>query len=176
MFGRFLSLLVLAWLAGFLWFSIALPTPMVGGKSDAVVVFTGGGGRIERGLEALREDWAPRMLVSGVDREVKPEEFRAEYGIPDSLMACCIDLGFKSYDTRSNAVEAAEWLEERKATSARLITTDWHMRRAALDLERALPENFEMKEDAVSSEPSLRILFLEYHKFLARFVSRLWER
>ncbi len=34
-----------------------------------------------------------------------------------------------------------------------------------------LPDNVELLEDAVPSEPSLRILFLEYHKLIARYVA-----
>jgi uncharacterized SAM-binding protein YcdF (DUF218 family) len=58
----------------------------------------------------------------------------------------------------------------------RLVTSDWHMRRSALELERALPEDVAIVRDAVPTEPSLRILFLEYHKLLATYVSGLWER
>src|SRR5690606_29051526 len=65
MIRRFFSLIVLVWLLGFIWFAVALPQPHEGGRSDAVVVLTGGGGRIERGLEALQRGWARRMLVSG---------------------------------------------------------------------------------------------------------------
>ena len=48
------------------------------------------------------------------------------------------------------------------------ITTDWHMRRAAFDLAAALPDDIVIVRDAVPSRPSLRILFLEYNKLLAR--------
>lgn len=175
MFRRIVSLLLLVWLAGFLWFALALPQPHDGGKSDAVVVFTGGDGRIQRGLEALEKGWSRKLLVSGVDREVLPREFVAEYAVPPKTMECCVTLGFESYDTRSNATEASRWLAEGKFKSVRLVTTDWHMRRAAFELRRMLPGDFVVILDAVPSEPSLRILFLEYHKLLASHVSRIWD-
>jgi uncharacterized SAM-binding protein YcdF (DUF218 family) len=176
MIRRFVSLVLLVWLLGFGWFALALPQPHGGGKTDAVVVFTGGGGRISRGLAALETGWAPRLFVSGVDREVRPGEFAAEYDVPAATMACCVALGFESYDTRSNAEEVAAWLAAHKCRSVRLVTSDWHMRRSALELERALPEDVAIVRDAVPTEPSLRILFLEYHKLLATYVSGLWER
>jgi uncharacterized SAM-binding protein YcdF (DUF218 family) len=108
------------------------------------------------------------MLVSGVDREVRPGEFQAEYKVPPALMACCVTLGFASVDTRSNAQEAARWIARNKFKSVRLVTTDWHMRRAALELARELPDAVRIEEDAVRSRPSLGVLFLEYHKLLAR--------
>ena len=174
MFRRGASFLLLVWLAGFLWFALALPQPHDGGKSDAVVVFTGGEGRIPRGLEVLEKGWAGKLLVSGVDREVRPREFVAEYAVPARTMECCVTLGFESYDTRSNAGEATRWLADGHYKSVRLVTTDWHMRRAAYELRRLLPEGVSVIFDAVPSEPKLSILFLEYHKLLASHVSRIW--
>jgi hypothetical protein len=46
------------------------------------------------------------------------------------------------------------------------------MRRAALELRRAAPEGVTIVEDAVPSQPSFKILFLEYHKLLARLLAR----
>lgn len=173
MIRRLVSLIVLVWLMGFVWFAVALPRPHDGGKSDAVVVLTGGGGRIGRGLEALQKGWARQMLVSGVDREVRPGEFAAEYRVPPGLMACCVTLGFQSVDTRSNASETARWIAQNRIRSVRLVTTDWHMRRAVLELGAQLPGHVEVIRDAVPSQPSLRSLFLEYNKLLARALTRL---
>lgn len=175
MIRRTISLLVLVWLLGFLAFALALPQPHGRAKTDAVIVFTGGEGRIPRGLAALETGWAPRLFVSGVDREVRPAEFEAEYKVPAKTMACCITLGFESYDTRSNADEVAAWLAKGKGKSVRLVTSDWHMRRSALVLERALPDGVAVIRDAVPTQPSLRTLFLEYNKLLATFVWGLWE-
>jgi uncharacterized SAM-binding protein YcdF (DUF218 family) len=83
-------------------------------------------------------------------------------------MACCLTLDQASVDTRSNAREAAQWISAHKLRSVRLVTSDWHMRRAAWELERAAPKGTRVERDAVRSHPSLRTLFLEYHKLLAR--------
>ena len=137
------------------------------------MVLTGGPGRIDRGLEVLRGRKAGQLLVSGVYNDVKPREFAAEYNIDHRLMECCITLGFAALDTRGNAEETADWVAERKIRSLRLVTTDWHMRRAASELSSKLPANVEIVEDAVPSKPSLRILFVEYHKLIARWFVRL---
>ncbi len=174
MLRRLFSLIVLGWIGGFLWFAIALPQPAGGAKTDAVVVLTGGVGRIARGLEVLRSGWSRRMFVSGVDREVRPREFEAEYDVSRELMECCVTLGFASVDTRSNASEVAGWIEQNRLRSIRLVTTDWHMRRAAMELGQALPGDVTIVYDAVPSRPTLRILFLEYNKLLARAALRVW--
>jgi len=174
MFRRIVAFFLLIWAAGFLWFAMALPQPAGRERTDAVIVLTGGPGRIPRSLEVLRAKMAPRLLVSGVDPEVLPREFAREFDVPDRLMRCCITLGYRAFDTRSNAVEAANWLRERRAKTVRLVTVDWHMRRAAFELGRELPDGTTMLRDAVPSHPSLKTLFLEYHKLLARYVYEVW--
>lgn len=174
MIRRAIAAIAVIWFMGFLWFTVSLPGPMDSGATQAVIVPTGAAGRIERGLEVVEGGDAGLMLVTGVDREVRPSEFAVQFEVPKQLMQCCVFLGFDAVDTRGNATETAEWIAERDIRSIRLVTTDWHMRRAALELSRAIPENVVIVEDAVVSEPSLRILFLEYHKYLASKVSGLW--
>jgi len=171
MLRRLFSFLVIAWALGFAWFAAIPPAPLGPGRSDAAVVLTGGSGRIDRALEVLEQGWVKRVLVSGVDSEVRPREFAAEYDVPARTMACCIALEKVSVDTRSNAREAAEWIKANKVRSVRLVTSDWHMRRAAYEFEQASP-NVEIVRDAVRTKPSLRILFVEYHKLLAARVAR----
>ncbi len=174
MIRRITSSLLLLWMLGFLWFAVLLPRPAGPVKTDAVVVLTGSGGRIGRGLEVLDRKLAPRMLVSGVDHEVRPREFAAQYRISAKRMACCVTLGYESVDTRSNARESARWIARNKFRSVRLVTSDWHMRRAALDLAQVAPAGVQVVEDAVPTRPAFKILFLEYHKLLARTFQRIW--
>lgn len=174
MFRRTAAFFLLFWLLGFVWFAVALPGPLGKEQADVVIVVTGGKGRIERGIEVLRKGWARKMLVSGVDREVMTHEFEAHYGVSHAMLSCCITLGYGAYDTRSNAVESAEWVRAERAKSVRLITSDWHMRRAAYEIGRVMPKGVVMVRDAVPSQPSLGILFLEYHKLIARVVYQLW--
>jgi uncharacterized SAM-binding protein YcdF (DUF218 family) len=164
---RALSLLLVVWFFGFVWFAIALPQPLADATTDAIVVPTGGSGRIPRGLILLEEGAANKMLVTGVDREVKPREFAAAYQVPDELMDCCVALGFSALNTRGNARETARWAADNQVRSIRLVTSDWHMRRAARELGTTLPSDTRLVRDAVRTEPSLWILFLEYHKLLA---------
>jgi uncharacterized SAM-binding protein YcdF (DUF218 family) len=172
--NRILSLVLVAWVFGFLWFAIALPQPVDAGRTDAIVVPTGSGGRIPRGLTLLREQAAGRLLVTGVDADVRPNEFAAEYDVSPRLMDCCVALGFAALDTRGNARETAAWVEANDVASLRLVTTDWHMRRAALELQGELPPHITLLRDAVRSEPSLWTLFLEYHKLLFAWLVRMW--
>ena len=175
MIRRTTSLILLVWIFGFLWFAILLPRPAGPVKTAGVVVLTGSEGRIDRGLEVLQTHLAPRMLVSGVDREVRPREFAVQYRVSMALLACCVTLGYESVDTRSNAREASRWIAANHIGSVRLVTADWHMRRAALDQAQVAPAGLTVVEDAVPTRPSFYVLFLEYHKLLARMIQRTWD-
>ena len=174
MFRRFAAFFLLVWAFGFVWFAVALPGPLGPRRTDAAIVLTGSSGRIEHAIAVLRSGQTPRLLVSGVDREVKPREFQVQYKVPSALMKCCITLGYAAFDTRSNAIEAGDWIVANNAKSVRLITADWHMRRAVLEIRRELPPGVALYRDAVPSQPSLATLFLEYHKLIARKLTTLW--
>ncbi|WP_420606649.1 YdcF family protein [Novosphingopyxis sp.] len=173
MIARILSVPILAWLLGFAWFALLLPEPAAVRKTDAVVVLTGGAHRIDRGLAVLKAGEARYMLISGVDPDVRPDDLEAEYDWPKSLEECCIDLGFRSVDTRSNATETARWAARRDVRSIRLVTSDWHMRRAELELANALPDGVSLTPDAVPTRPSFAELFREYNKYWLRFAASL---
>ncbi len=169
---RFFAAALLVYAFGFLGFAVSLPKPLAGEPTDAVIVLTGGPGRIARGLSVVDQGLAKEMFVSGVDPEVRPAEFAAEFDVSRGTMECCVKLGYLAVDTRTNAGEAAKWLRENKFTSVRLVTTDWHMARASSEFEETLPPDIRVVEDAVTSHPSLATLFLEYNKLLAAVVSQ----
>ncbi|OGS56802.1 MAG: hypothetical protein A3J40_08615 [Erythrobacter sp. RIFCSPHIGHO2_12_FULL_63_10] len=171
MIVRFAASLVLVWILGFLWFVVSLPGASGPIVTDAVVVPTGGAGRIKHGIEVLEAGRVQTLFVSGVDPDVTPDEFAAQFDVDRKTMNCCVALGYKALDTHGNAAEIAQWIAENDVRSVRLVTHDWHMRRAALELERAIPGRIIVVRDAVPSQPGLGTLFLEYHKLVA-----IWAR
>lgn len=170
---RGIAFLILLYVLGYALFVVMLPQPAGDRRTDAVVVLTGGAGRIERGLDTLRRRLAGRMLISGVQRTVRPEELALEHKVDIGLFQCCIDLGREAIDTRSNADEVARWMRRRRFASMRLITTDWHMPRAKFEIARRVGEDVTIVPDAVQSNPSHRQLFTEYNKFLLRHFADL---
>lgn len=171
-----LVLLAAGWAGGYAIFLQSLGEPLEARKTDAIVVLTGGPGRIGRGLDVLRAGDARRMLVSGVDPDVKPHELAAQFEREARLFDCCVDLGHEAVDTRSNADETAHWVRAHNYRSVRLVTTDWHMPRARMELAHALGGDVEVIGDAVrsnSGSPGSRVLLREYHKYLVRRLA-LW--
>jgi uncharacterized SAM-binding protein YcdF (DUF218 family) len=170
---RIIAFILTAWLLGFAAFVILLPGPAPKTPTDAIIVLTGGPGRIQRGFAMQAAGLGKRILVSGVGSSVKPDEFAIAQNVPVSVMKCCVDLGKEAVDTRSNARESAKWIERGHYRSVRLVTTDWHMPRARFELARTLPPAVGLLPDAVNSEPDLLVLFTEYNKYLLRRVAVL---
>lgn len=176
MIRRLLSVVLLAWILGFAWFALTLPLPLPPGpasRTDAIVVLTGGPGRIERGLDRLAAGEAERLFISGVGPDVTKDDLSVRHPAAASLMDCCVALGFEAADTRGNADEVARWLRLRGYRTVRLVTTDWHMRRAMFEMRRALPSTIVIRPDAVRSRPELATLWREYHKYLLGAAGRL---
>ena len=171
---RLLSLIMLVWLLGLAWFVVSLPGPAGAQRTDAIVVLTGGKGRIERGIDMLAKHHAKRMLVSGVYPPVRKAELALVQRAPLALFSCCIDLGKDAVDTRTNADETERWLKQNGFTSVRLVTNDWHMPRARFELEQRIGPDVVIVSDAIKSTPQLLVLFTEYNKMLARRVSALF--
>jgi uncharacterized SAM-binding protein YcdF (DUF218 family) len=170
MIARLGSLLVLLYALGFVLFAFTLgkPAGATAATTDAAIVLTGGPGRIEHAIDVLKQHQAKRLLVAGVDPSVtKPDLARRIHG-GRPWLACCVDLGSESVDTRSNAEEAGRWLARRNYKSVRLITSDWHMRRARYEFEKVLRGKYALTTDAVRTEPSFVTLFGEYNKYLLR--------
>ena len=171
---RAVLLLPLAWCLGFAAFMLMLPGPLEGNTTDALVVPTGGPGRIDRGLELMADKQARRMLVTGVGPGVRPIDLAREYGAPRRLLACCVDLGREAVDTRSNAEETARWVRARGYRTVRLVSSDWHLPRARMELGAALGDDVLVLADGVpSASPRLGTLVNEYNKLLLRRVA-LW--
>ena len=170
MITRAASLLLLAYLLGFILFAFTLgrPAKVTAPPADAAVVLTGGSGRIEHGVAVLRAGKAKRLLVAGADPSVTKADIVRRLGGNRRLLTCCVDLGSESVDTRSNAEEAARWIARNNFRSVRLITSDWHMRRARYEFRKVLGTKVRLTTDAVRSEPSFLTLFSEYNKYVLR--------
>ncbi len=135
------GVIVLAWTIGPLWFAFSLPRSVADPdlKTGAIVVLTGGSGRVHRGLELLSEGRARKLFVSGVYRGVDVEELlRVSRQSPQEL-ACCIALGYRADNTHGNAVETRAWLRKQNLRSLRLVTSAYHMPRGLLEFRRVMP-------------------------------------
>ena len=169
MIVRFGALVAILYALGFFLFSVTLAEPAgPAARTEGIVAITGGEGRIEQGVEMLGDGRGKRMLIAGADPSVTKADLVRRLGGKRRLVQCCVDLGSESVDTRSNAEEARRWIAKRGYRSIRLITSDWHMRRAEYEFRRELGEDVTIIPDAVRSEPRFITLFGEYNKYVLR--------
>ncbi|MEO7787178.1 MAG: YdcF family protein [Sphingomicrobium sp.] len=164
-----MALILLVYVMLFALFGVTLGSPAPAfATTEAIVVITGGNGRIEEGIRRLGAHRAARMLIAGADPSVTKADLTRRLGGKQATLACCVDLGSESVDTRSNAEEAKRWLDAHGYRSLTLVTSDWHMRRAEYEFRSQLGRRYDITTDAVRTEPNLMTLFGEYNKYLLR--------
>ncbi len=129
------------WVAGLIWFAASLPRQVADPtrRTDAIVVLTGGSGRLRQGLDLLAQQRAQQLFVSGVDRAVEVAELLRIDRIAPPELACCMVLGYEAGDTRGNALETARWMREQGFAFLRLVTASYHMPRSLLEFRHAMP-------------------------------------
>lgn len=180
--GLVLLLVVAAiWGAGLLAFAdrIVRLTPAEDPTAaDGIVALTGGSDlRLEAASGLLEDGKGRRLLVSGVNRRATRQDLLGVTGAAKPVFDCCVDLGFTAADTVGNARETAEWARSLGYRSLILVTADYHMPRAMLELKAALPEAriaaypvatavLDARHWQASGEAARRMV-LEYCKYLA---------
>ena len=170
---RILAILLGAYVVGYGAFALTLPKPAADERTDAIIVLTGGPGRLERGFERMERGLARTMLISGVPPGARPEDYANRYRVDPRRFSERIALGRESVDTRSNAEEVARWLARRHFRSIRLVTSDVHMRRAHYEIGRKIGPEIFIVPDAVPTSPDLRQSFEEYNKLLLGWAAGL---
>lgn len=180
-FLTFIAIIVVIWLVGLFAFADRVRgyTPAAEpARADAIVALTGPSAeRVNAAIRLLEQDKGARVLISGVNREVRRQELRALTPGSNRLFNCCVDLGFEAEDTIGNAHEIAAWAEAKGYDSLIVVTSDYHMPRALTEIRAAAP-GVELTPYAVET-PSLdnsrwwraavtaRRMTLEYMKYLA---------
>jgi uncharacterized SAM-binding protein YcdF (DUF218 family) len=177
-FFCFLFLLAF-WLSGFGWFLAQIPnkkSDFSENSADAIVVLTGGAGRLEYGLKLLQENKAQIMFISGVGDNVKLGELYRNSRISKKL-AEKISLGHIARNTIGNAEETADWLSDKNYKKILLVTSDYHIPRSSLEFAEILPNITiipapVLVDDKTADEKGLTIS--EYNKYLASKLRHLF--
>lgn len=189
-FLAFLATLVLIWVIGLFAFADRVrdltpaPEPR---RADAIVALTGPSSeRVNAAVRLLEQDKGRRVLISGVNREVRRQELNAITPGSSRLFNCCVDLGFEAENTFGNAQEISAWAEAKGYDDLIVVTSDYHMPRALLEI-RTANRNLKLQAYAVRT-PSLstsrwwraaeagRRMTLEYSKYLATLVRFAFTR
>lgn len=177
----FLILLIAIWTVGLFAFAgrveqqQGVESPPV---SDAVAVLTGASTlRLKAGIALLEAGKGRRLLVSGVNEKVKREDLLEVTGAWKPIYQCCVDLGFEAANTKGNAAEIAAWAATHRFRQVIIVTADYHMPRALLELRSRMPGAvlipYPVRTEAVDAarwwrnDVQIRRMTLEYCKYLA---------
>jgi uncharacterized SAM-binding protein YcdF (DUF218 family) len=147
------------------------------GRADGIVVLTGGSSRVSDAMELLAGGYGTRLLISGVHPTSAASDISRSLSDNQSLLNCCVDLDRSAVNTRSNAAETRRWAHERHFKSLIVVTSNYHMPRAIVELSHAMPD-IQLIPFAVVSEKwrdeswwssgaTLRLLLSEYVKYVA---------
>ena len=156
------AVIALIWASGLFAFAARVqrstpqPPPAA---ADGIVALTGANSneRIAAAVDLLTQRLGRRVLVSGVNRDVSREQLRNATGAVRRLYDCCVDLGFTAIDTVGNARETADWAKAMRFSSLTVVTSDYHMPRAMLELRAVLrPPQVSLQTYAVPT-PALRV-------------------
>jgi len=147
------------------------------GKADGIVVLTGGSSRVSDAMELLASGYGRRLLISGVHPTNAASDISRSLPDNQSLLHCCVDLDRSAVNTRSNAAETRRWARERGFKSLIVVTSNYHMPRAIVELSHAMPDveliPFSVIGEKWRDEPwwtsgaTLRLLLSEYAKYVA---------
>lgn len=184
MFFKSLALLIVGftlWFGGLVWFIEDMPqgTSDPSLKTSAIVVLTGGNNRISEGLELLSQNKSRKLLISGVRPGASLKAVIQASGYNGAIDAKKIALDYKSTTTLENAQNVAKWVAQKEIKSIRLVTANYHMRRALIEFDHYL-KDVKIVPHAINPLDPVRktwckdykifCLYLnEYHKYLGAF-------
>ena len=151
-------------------------------QADGIVVLTGGSSRVSDAMELLAAGYGKRLLISGVHpsstaNDISRSDISRSVPGRQSLFACCVDLDRSAVSTRSNASETKRWVRERGFKSLIVVTSNYHMPRAVLEMSHAMPDieliPYSVVGEKWRDEPwwesgaTFRLVLSEYVKYIA---------
>lgn len=149
-------------------------------KADAIVVLTGGQARINEAVRLLEAGHGQRLLISGVHPGTTREQLAAVTASEMPLKEASVELDRAALNTAGNATETAAWVRKNDFKSLLVVTSAYHLPRAANELSDALPDvtligypvfAADLRLDRWYREPAtFKLLIREYVKYMvARF-------
>jgi len=175
------------WGIGLFRFVDAIPLDIVDAEAttDAIVVLTGGSGRLDEGLDLLEASKAGQLFVSGVYKGTEVRRLLAISEKGRGNLEERIAIG-NAENTRENAVETSVWSAKNEVRSLRLVTAAYHMPRSLLEFEYFMPGTriipnpvfpAHVKQERWWAYPGTAMLISrEFNKFLLAWVRHWAER
>ncbi|MCV6575155.1 MAG: YdcF family protein [Cohaesibacter sp.] len=156
-------------------------------KADAIVVVTGGKGRLQAAGTLFSKQLGDKLLISGVHPKFKRNNLPLNLKVSAQQMQCCIELDKRALNTKANATQTAKWAKKHGYDSLIIVTSAYHMPRTMLEMKRAAPSlTFQTYSvpyassfsywQRLSEPDTLKLLGKEYGKLLLAFFQLSRER
>jgi len=167
---------------GFVWFVERIPMGDVALTQDAdgIVVLTGRASRIGEAIELLASKHGKRLLITGVYPTTTAAAIARLVPEHQQLFADRVDLDHSAVNTVGNAVQTRIWAKKNDIRSLIVVTSNYHMPRALIELAHQLPEvvlvSYPIAPDRMAVESwwsnftITRLLFAEYLKYMRAVV------
>jgi uncharacterized SAM-binding protein YcdF (DUF218 family) len=169
---RVTIIILIVWFTGFVWFidQMNQPNNLKKQQFDAIIVLTGARGRIDSGIKLLSENFADKLFISGVGKNVKLDDLSQFIeSVPTEDIGNLKDkitLGHFATSTEENAIETLEWLKQNNFNKIILVTSNYHMLRSVFLFEHYMPNIKIMPFFSSKNSISLKYAFIEYNKYL----------
>ena len=144
-------------------------------KIDAVVVLTGGKGRLSKAIKIFSEIDSKTLFISGAGESSSIESIFSKEDLAQvDPMKIVLEKDSKS--TYENAVHAKQYVLEHQVASFVLVTSNYPMKRALLIFQKTFPDNIDVIPYAIESDNfnleswwktplGLKLAFLEFTKY-----------
>jgi uncharacterized SAM-binding protein YcdF (DUF218 family) len=140
--------------------------PLKMGDEEAIVVFTGGTGRIYTAKKLMTNGFDGPVLISGVNERVHPKKVLGDLF---TTYSGDVTYDYESSSTRGNVSMTTDWVHDKGIKSITLVTSYYHMPRSLLLLKQA---GFSAKIQPFPVFPrTIGAIFLlrEYTKYLIAY-------
>ena len=153
---------------------------ILGPNAGAIVVLTGGSGRLEHGINLWLGKKGEKLFVSGANEEVSYDDVvrftpknKRDYVRKNS--GTKVILGKAADNTIGNAEETKQWLATQKYKSILLVTSHYHMPRSISEFKALMPGLVIIPEPVIvngfkshwwMTDENRKIVLSEYHKYL----------
>jgi uncharacterized SAM-binding protein YcdF (DUF218 family) len=170
---------------GFVYFLYIIPNKEEHYKisTDAIIVLTGSAGRINYGLSMFCLNPDKKILISGVKNKNFLASIKKLCGYDNAKnIKKNIFLDHQADSTITNAIETKKWVDKHNIKSITVITSDFHIPRAESEFNNIVKDvdiifmPYQSKKIDVEKWwelNTLRILLIEYYKYLLHVVNRL---
>ena len=183
-FSKAIFFLALTFFAGVLWWAIFLfhtfpknhyiEKNYSKSENVAIIVLTGGKGRIEKGIQLLNNGYGNKLFISGVFLKTDIKSKLEYYKIDSNFFECCIFFDNKAKNTKQNVIEVKSWLSQNKDIEKLiLVSSYYHLPRGLITFNKFLPDiNIKVSPVSEKKEYSsnfffhLKLFFFEYFKVI----------